>query len=252
MKRALSIAALAIAACSPPATAARSVFPPALVNTAPSAVGEADDRTILERGRAYEVATGNFSSVISVSVRDLAHAQTFEARGGLAVHRPDAMRMQMSAAGGVTAIDLLARDGGYWLRLAGRGWARGRLDEARTSGFPAAALARSFLGIDWDHAHTVTFGPSLSVVRAPTSEGYALVTLESRDGTEREVRWFGADTHERARIRFADYQADEHGVRWPRVVLFWQAEPNVSSTITVESRTPSPTLPPQTFAPPES
>jgi hypothetical protein len=228
------------------------VFPPALVTAAPTTVADGVAREVIERGRAYEEATGFFSSVISVQVRDLTRGQTFESRGGLAVHRPDAMRMQMSAAGGVTAIDLLARDGGYFLRLAGRDWHRGRLDETRSNGFPAASLARSFLGIDWSQARAIVASPAIAVVRSPTAEGYALVTLDRRDGTEREVRWFDAHESERARVRFGEYESDDHGVRWPRVVLFWQADPAVSATITVENRTPHPTLPTTTFQPPSS
>jgi hypothetical protein len=240
------VVALVVGACSPPA---RPVFPAALVAAAPGVVAADEAHAWIERGRAYEQATGNFSAVVGVTVRDIDRAQTFEARGGIAVHRPESMRMQMSAAGGVTAVDLLARDDSYWLRLAGRDWVRGRLDEQPAHGFPAGSLARSFLGVDWNRATAVSSTGSLGVLRAPTPEGHALVTLEVRDGTEREIRWFEGD-QERVRVRFAEFEPDEHGVRWPRVVLFWQARPDVSATITVHTRTNAPTLPPQTFAPP--
>ena len=237
---------VALAACSAPP---RPVFPPALVPSAATTVSADDARTWIERGRAYEHATGNFSAVVGVAVRDLARGQSFEARGAIAVQRPDAMRMQISAAGGVTAVDLLARDGNWWLRLAGRDWVRGRLNDAPGAGFPAGALARSFLGFDWDHASAVTRSGALAVLSAPSTEGHALVTIEPADGTTREVRWFTGDS-ERARVRFAEFERGDDGIRWPRVVLFWQAQPGVSSTITVESRTVSPTLPPATFAAP--
>ncbi|MEI8254460.1 MAG: hypothetical protein WCJ30_02185, partial [Deltaproteobacteria bacterium] len=139
---------------------------------------------------------------------------------------------------------------GYWLRLAGRDWEHGLLDAPAGTGFPAGSLARAFLGFDWAHATGVQSAGALAVLRAPTAEGHALVTIETRDGTTREVRWFAGET-ERARVRFAEIAHGDDGVRWPRVVLFWQARPEVSATITVETRTVAPTLPAQTFAPPQ-
>ena len=254
-----SLPTIAIATCAVATIAASigcstptrgPVFPPPLVaNNAATVVTPERAAQIIALGRAYEVATGNISAQVSVALRDIGHNQAFNTTGGIAVRRPDAMRMQMAGPGGVTAIDLLALDGAYWFRVAGREWERGSLSDEPREGFPASTVARVFLGFDWDHANVVRDG-ALAVVRVPSPGGYALVSLEPRDGAAREVRWFRGGDVERARVRFAEFQV-ENGARFPRVVLFWQSTPDEAATITVERRTLSPTLPTQTFTAPE-
>ena len=81
------------------------------------------------------------------------------------------------------------------------------------------------------------------LARLPSAGGYALVAFERPSGAVREVRWFASGV-ERARVRFIDLEMESSGVRFPRVVEFWQREPDVSSsTITVEHRTLSPSTP---------
>jgi hypothetical protein len=241
--------ALVFGACA--GAGQRRVFPPPIldradVESAP-ALDAARTAPIVARAREYESRTGNFSATVAVSMHDFARSQTFASHGAIAVRRPESMRMQMSGPGGVTALDLLARGERYWLRVAGREWVAGSLSDPPAQGFPAGTVARAFLGFDWDHADALDDGP-LALVRVPSPGGHAVVAVDTRDGALREVRWFARGV-ERARVRFAEFELQD-GVRYPRVVLFWQHDPDVTSTITVEQRTVAPALPAQTFAPP--
>ena len=204
--------------------------------------------SLVALARRYERETGDFSAVLTVSMRDTARGQSYTARGAVAVRRPDAMRMQMTGPGGITALDLIARDGDYWAAIAGRPWQRGHLGDEAPTGFPAGTIARIFLGLDWTRATVVSDGP-LAVVRAPSGRDEALITFETHDGTTREVRWFVAGD-ERARVRFVDFVRASNGARFPRTVLFWQSHPDASATITAEQWRLSPTLPERTFTAP--
>jgi hypothetical protein len=79
--------------------------------------------------------------------------------------------------------------------------------------------------------------------------GFALVTVDGRDGSTREVRWFAGGI-ERARVLFAQLGREPNGALFPRRVLFWRVSPRVAATIVVDSRRLGPSLPEATFAPP--
>lgn len=234
--------------CSP--GAGREPFPPALLEATASSTLPADRaRELLVRARQYERDTGNFSALVRLDLHDLRRGEVFSARGAIALRRPASLRMQVTGPGGVTAVDLLALGERYWLRLAGRDWQRGALDELPAQGFPAGSVARTLLSLDWDHAVVLRDG-ALALARLPAPGGFALVTFETGDGATREVRWFSHGV-EHARARFVAFEPEHNGRRFPRVVLFWQKEPSVSATITVEQRTLFPSLPERTFAAPE-
>jgi len=247
-----SFAVVAITVCQACSTATQhSVFPPSVV--ADSISGFVQDpasiETVRSRGIRYDEATGNFSAVVAVSVRDRVRGATYDSRGGLAVRRPDRVRMQLVAAGGITAVDLLVRAPDVWLRLAGGGWSRTLLDAPAQGRFSPGMLARAFLGFVWARASAVRIVGALAVVRTDGGGRRTEITLETRDGTTREVRWWAAG-RERMRVRFADFDAARGTPRFARTILFWQAEPAVTGTVRVEQHAMTPELPVSTFAEP--
>lgn len=149
--------------------------------------------------------------------------------------------MQLTGPGGVTALDLLARDGALFHRLGTSAWARGAPPRV-----PLELMARALLGLPWRDARAVC-DRALASAELPSAEGALEVTWDARDGALRELGVRGA-TGERARVRVGELRAQE-GLRWPATVLFWQRAPAVLVTLALENVRSAPSLPEATFAP---